>query len=73
MARTRVRWAAQLLIVIGATLAVPISAVAADASPFTAAAVRGGGRPASAVVRAPARASSAQASSAQASSASTAR
>jgi hypothetical protein len=64
MAGTRVRWAAQLLIVIGAILAVPVSAVAADASPFTASAVAVG--PAAVV---PAQASSAQASSAQASSA----
>jgi uncharacterized membrane protein YgcG len=64
MARTRVRWAARLLIVIGAILAVPVSAVAADASPFTASAVAAG--PAAVV---PAQASSAQASSAQASSA----
>ena len=61
MAGTRVRWAAQLLIVIGAILAVPVSAVAADASPFTASAVAVG--PAAVV---PAQASSAQASSAQA-------
>ena len=66
MARTRVRWAARLLIVIGAILAVPVSAVAADASPFTASAVAAGSA-ATAVV--PAQASSAQASSAQASSA----
>src|SRR5450755_3195203 len=64
MARTRVRWAARLLSVIGAILAVPVSAVAADASPFTASAVAAG--PAAVV---PAQASSAQASSAQASSA----
>jgi uncharacterized membrane protein YgcG len=61
MARTRVRWAARLLIVIGAILAVPVSAVAADASPFTAAAVVAGSA-GSAVV--PGQASSAQASSA---------
>ena len=64
MARTRVRWAARLLIVIGAILAVPVSAVAADASPFTASAVAAG--PAAVV---PAQASSAPASSAPASSA----
>ena len=58
MARTRLRWAARLLIVIGAILAVPVSAVAADASPFTATAVAAGSA-ATAVV--PAQASSASA------------
>ena len=74
MTRTRVRWAARLLIVIGAILAVPVSAVAADASPFTASAVAAGPAavvpaPASSAPASSAPASSAQASSAQASSA----